>query len=289
MPAISVIVPNYNHAPYLPARLRSVMRQTLPVQEIVVLDDRSTDNSLAVIRESASADARIRIYENEVNSGNPFRQWQKGIEEISGDLVWIAESDDIAHPGLLEELCPFLNDGGLGMAFCDSVSIGEREEVLSPPYSVVYSGLPGFVPGADFRMPGAAFAASFLSVRNYVFSASAVLWRAEALRSAIAAAGTRLEACRMAGDWLLYAQLCAAGHAVGFRARVLNLHRIHAASVRRATGAAQHAAEVGLVHGWLDELGIAAPAEDRERFKEGLRNSARAGDNPGPARQAKGE
>ena len=94
-PKVSVIVPNYNHSPYLKERLRTVFEQILRPHEIVFLDDASTDKSVGIARHLASGSpAPFRLVVNEKNSGKTFRQWLKGISLASGDLIWIAESDE---------------------------------------------------------------------------------------------------------------------------------------------------------------------------------------------------
>ncbi|MBC5786405.1 glycoside hydrolase family 99-like domain-containing protein, partial [Ramlibacter sp. USB13] len=95
MPKVSVIVPNYNHAPYLRRRLDSIYGQTYRNIEVILMDDCSCDGSRALMQEYAQANADItRTLFNEVNSGGVFRQWAKGIAAATGELVWIAESDD---------------------------------------------------------------------------------------------------------------------------------------------------------------------------------------------------
>jgi len=70
---VSVVVPNYNYEGYLPDRLATVFQQDMPVFEVIVLDDLSSDNSVETIRQSARiADRKIRLVENEKNSGNVF-------------------------------------------------------------------------------------------------------------------------------------------------------------------------------------------------------------------------
>ena len=77
MPLVSVVIPNYNHAPYLRRRVRSVLDQTFGDFEVLILDDASTDESLRVLDEFA-ADPRVRIVANETNSGSTFVQWRRG-------------------------------------------------------------------------------------------------------------------------------------------------------------------------------------------------------------------
>ena len=95
MPTVSVIVPNYNHAPYLRQRIESILDQSHQDFELILLDDCSTDGSRDIM-ESYRGDPRVsHIVYNEANSGSTFRQWDKGIELAQGECVWVAESDQI--------------------------------------------------------------------------------------------------------------------------------------------------------------------------------------------------
>src|ERR1041384_7243968 len=100
MPAVSVIIPNYNHARYLRRRVESVLGQTYQDFEVILLDDGSTDDSRGIIA-SYEGDARVTIAMNAANSGSVFKQWNKGVQMARGRYVWIAESDDYAGPGFL--------------------------------------------------------------------------------------------------------------------------------------------------------------------------------------------
>src|SRR5580658_382186 len=101
MPTVSVIVPNYNHARFLHRRIDTILAQTFQDFELILLDDCSTDESSSILREYGS-DARVRLEFNEVNSGSPFKQWNKGVRLAQGKYIWMAESDDYAAPRLLE-------------------------------------------------------------------------------------------------------------------------------------------------------------------------------------------
>ena len=103
-PLVSVIIPNYNHARYLEQRLDSVLNQTYQNFEVIILDDHSTDNSLEVINRYKDNPHIKQIVVNETNSGSTFKQWDKGIHLATGDIIWIAESDDYCELNLLDEL-----------------------------------------------------------------------------------------------------------------------------------------------------------------------------------------
>src|SRR5215469_12732659 len=103
MPTVSVIVPNYNHARYLRQRIESVLGQKYQDFEVILLDDCSTDNSREIL-ESYRNDPKVRVVFNATNSGNVFKQWNKGVRMAGGRYVWIAESDDYADAGFLSRL-----------------------------------------------------------------------------------------------------------------------------------------------------------------------------------------
>ena len=103
-PLVSVIIPNYNHAKFLKERIESVLNQTYKNFEIIILDDKSTDDSVGIIKQYADNNYVKHILINEKNSGSPFRQWLKGFELAKGELIWIAESDDSCENSFLYTL-----------------------------------------------------------------------------------------------------------------------------------------------------------------------------------------
>ena len=121
-PAVSVIVPNYNHAPFLRQRIDSILNQTFQDLELIILDDCSTDDSRRII-ESYRNEPRVRaIIYNEANSGSTFAQWKRGLREARGKYVWIAESDDYADADFLSVLVSTLeNHPEAAVAFTGSV------------------------------------------------------------------------------------------------------------------------------------------------------------------------
>src|SRR6516165_4112189 len=83
-PKVSVIVPNYNHARFLPQRLDSILGQTFQNFEMILLDDCSTDESRLILDKYRS-NPRVKIEFNPANSGNTFRQWNKGVRLARGE------------------------------------------------------------------------------------------------------------------------------------------------------------------------------------------------------------
>jgi len=102
MPKVSVIVPNYNHAPYLRQRIESILNQTYQDFEVILLDDCSTDNSRDILNNYRNQSKVSHCIFNAVNGKSAFQQWQKGVQLAKGEYIWIAESDDWAEPEFLE-------------------------------------------------------------------------------------------------------------------------------------------------------------------------------------------
>lgn len=109
MPTVSVIVPNYCHAPYLEQRIESILQQTFQDFELILLDDCSTDGSREILERYRNHPKVSGIFYNERNSGSPFKQWEKGLSKATGDYVWIAESDDFSSPCFLERCVRILD------------------------------------------------------------------------------------------------------------------------------------------------------------------------------------
>ena len=88
IPQVSVIVPNYNHAPYLRQRIDSILAQTYQDFELILLDDSSTDKSEEVLLSYKDHPKVISLIINKQNSGSTFKQWDKGIELAKGEYIW---------------------------------------------------------------------------------------------------------------------------------------------------------------------------------------------------------
>ena len=129
-PVVSVIVPNYNHSAFLKERLDSILLQTYQYFEIIILDDCSTDNSVQIIENYRLNKHVTHVVLNEKNSGSTFLQWDKGIELAQGKYIWIAESDDVAHPCFLNTLvCQLEKYPEAAFAFSHSLLIDDNGKI----------------------------------------------------------------------------------------------------------------------------------------------------------------
>jgi glycosyltransferase involved in cell wall biosynthesis len=120
-PEVSIVIPLYNKESSIKSTIESVLNQTYKNFEVTILDDCSTDNSLAIINEYKDNPHVKQIVVNEHNTGNTFIQWERGFNLAQGELIWIAESDDYAEPQLLEKAIEaFQKNKNVVLTFCHS-------------------------------------------------------------------------------------------------------------------------------------------------------------------------
>lgn len=101
-PSISVIIPNYNHAPYLPECLDAILSQTRLPEEIIIVDDKSTDNSLQVIQDYQKKSSLIRLICNPRNIG-VCEIFNTVASEAIGDFIALCGADDFLLPNFFEK------------------------------------------------------------------------------------------------------------------------------------------------------------------------------------------
>lgn len=227
-PKVSVIIPNYNHARFLEKRIRSVLNQTCQDFEVIYLDDASTDNSAEIFAKFID-DRRIRAIVNPVNSGSPFKQWNKGVREAIGEYIWIAESDDYADERLLKMLVEQLDTHPtVGVTYCQSWEVDEHDHILSKFEELYTANLVD--PDrwkTSFTNHGQDECRRYLILYNTIPNASAVLIR----RSAYLAVGGAPEDKRLCGDWLFWSKVLLVSD-VAYVAEPLNYFRRHLATTR---------------------------------------------------------
>lgn len=106
-PTLSVVFPNYNDARFLPVQLESMLSQSYPPMEIIIIDDASTDNSVEVINRFIAREPRIRLICNERNIGVE-RNINRLVAEAKGDYLYLSAADDAVMPGFFEQTMAML-------------------------------------------------------------------------------------------------------------------------------------------------------------------------------------
>src|SRR5467141_2319930 len=123
---ISVAMCTYNGARFLPEQLESMAAQTRLPGELVVCDDRSTDESVEIVRNFArAAPFPVRLEMNEENLGST-KNFEKAIELCQGEIIALADQDDVWRPEKLSCIAGVLEpDDRIGAIFSDAELIDE--------------------------------------------------------------------------------------------------------------------------------------------------------------------
>lgn len=217
MPEVSVIIPNYNHAEYLPLRIESVLNQTFDDFEVIILDDCSKDNSREVIERYRHHPKISSVVFNEENSGGTFKQWNKGFKLARGQYVWIAESDDYCEPTLLANLVPcFSQDESIVLSFCQTICATDAGKVV---YLTEAEQMEQVLDGKQFVF-------GKMLRRNFIPNASMAVFR----KSALEKIPTDYTEMRYCGDWLFWTRLCLIGK-IYVCGKFLNYFRHHEKNV----------------------------------------------------------
>ena len=109
-PFISVLVTSYNYEKYIRQTLDSILAQTYKNYEVIIVDDGSTDNSVAVISDYVNKYKNFHLYQHDggVNKGLPV-SFKLGVEKAKGDYIAVLESDDYWTPNNLLEKVKMIN------------------------------------------------------------------------------------------------------------------------------------------------------------------------------------
>lgn len=228
-PLVSVILPSYNHARYLPRRIESILNQIYLNIEILILDDCSPDNSRAIIQQYAAADARVQTLFNERNSGSTFKQWEKGLKWAKGKYIWVAESDDFAEPAFLAELVPMLEaDDSVVLAHSNSTVVDENNQPNGTTADWKNERYHTNHWGVDHVVEGQQEVEQYFQLGCVINNVSAVVFR----RVSIDAVGGVDTSFRYTGDWLLYLKMSLLGK-LAYKAACLSNYRDHPANTTK--------------------------------------------------------
>ena len=130
-PLITVIMPTYNRAHLIKRSIDSVRNQTYPNWDLVIVDDRSTDNTLDVIQSYLDEDKRIRCVRNDTHAHNAGGARNRGLEEIDGEYVAFLDSDDTWLDYHLDELLEhLLGNRDIDWIFGDLRRVDEEGRVI---------------------------------------------------------------------------------------------------------------------------------------------------------------
>ncbi|MCR8667194.1 glycosyltransferase family 2 protein [Aestuariibaculum sp. M13] len=98
---VSIVTPSYNSAKYITETIQSVQKQTYQNWEWMIIDDGSTDNTVALVEVFAKKDTRIKLIPLKFNAG-PSKARNIGINKIKGEYMTFLDADDIWFPDFIE-------------------------------------------------------------------------------------------------------------------------------------------------------------------------------------------
>lgn len=127
---ISVCIATYNGENMIMTQLESILPQLSPDDEVVISDDRSTDNTRAVIR--SLQDPRIRVVDGPAK-GNPIPNFENALREAKGDFIFLSDQDDRWMPDKVKTVMPLLLSG-TDCVTTDCVVTDMDFNVLSPSF-----------------------------------------------------------------------------------------------------------------------------------------------------------
>jgi len=125
----AVIITNYNYKDFVVEAVESVLQQTRPAHQIIVVDDGSTDGSRDVLQERYAGDARITLVFGE--NGGQLAGFQRGMALASSTVVCFLDADDRWGPAYLESLARVYDErADVGFIFSDILLFGNEEQHL---------------------------------------------------------------------------------------------------------------------------------------------------------------
>ena len=251
--SISVVIPNYNYEKFLIQRVYSILYQTRKIDEIIFLDDCSTDNSKELIDKIMDKIGKYvvvkKIYNTE-NTGIAFKQWQKGFNNAKSEYVWIAEADDYCDKKMLEVLLNKIKkDSNIRIAYVDTAFIDSKGKIF----------LKTIKNEIDLRKTG-HWDKDFINngkneLENYTFLnctianvSSCIIKKDnydEIFESAIK--------YRQAGDWVVYANVMIKGD-IAYVNKPYNYYRVHGANITSTMKKQKHLEEIQSIHKEIGEI-----------------------------------
>lgn len=217
VPLVSVVIPAFNDARYIRQAIESVLAQTHPALDVVVVDDGSTDETVAVVREFGPA---VRVIEQQNRGAAAARN--RALQEIRGEYVAFLDADDFWHPRKIEAQLRHLRGCGKCVAvYCNKIEIRGRSAESFGTGTLADAELDRL--STDARDSGWLYLAL---LRDSVVHTSTVL----VPREALSRIGTFDESLRKGQDLEFWLRLSRLGP-IHRLETVLSAYRVHGASI----------------------------------------------------------
>ena len=247
---VSVVVPNYNYARYLKKRIDSILRQTYPIYELIILDDASTDGSVEEILrvlekhnlkleedktvnnrgekkyKGGNENFKVRLVVNEKNSGKAMAQWKKGFELAEGDYVWIAEADDLCSRQFLTEAMKGFRDPEVVLSYTESAIINSAGFLIAPNFRWSRDKEKTGHYKVNYVKGGRTEIKEIMAVRCTIPNVSAVVFKKKEIFLEYLEESLKFN---QVGDWYFYLRVLENGK-ISYNRKALNRFRVHGSS-----------------------------------------------------------
>ena len=128
-PLVTIITPLYNAQDFITQTIESIQAQTYQNWEQIIVDDLSTDSSVAIVKELAAKDGRIQLLTLSQNCGAAEAR-NKATELASGDYIAFLDADDCWHPEKLQKQITFMKTHNCDVSFTSYVQMDEAGKPL---------------------------------------------------------------------------------------------------------------------------------------------------------------
>ncbi|MEZ0123223.1 MAG: glycosyltransferase family 2 protein [Candidatus Reddybacter sp.] len=214
---ISAVIPTYNNADYIEEAIHSILGQTHPVAEIIVVDDGSSDNTATLIEALKQKSERL-IYIKQDNQG-PSSARNRGIDAASGDWIAFLDADDLWTPDKIAlQIAALQSEPQLKLIAADMSEMDRRGETIVASVLTQHQLLEHFQTLAGKAVPRAMAA---LLTKNFIPTGTVLVERA-----CLTAAGGFNTHIRFGEDLELWAKI-AADHPISCLPRVMMQRRQH--------------------------------------------------------------
>ncbi|HWJ29883.1 MAG TPA: glycosyltransferase [Flavisolibacter sp.] len=132
---VSIVISTYKGEAFIIEQLNTILNQTYPLYEIIIVDDASSDNTWSILQKIASREKIIKLYRNDQNLGYN-KSFEKALQLATGDVIAISDQDDIWHLQKIEILLANWTDH-TPLIYCNSILFEQTIPVVPKSNKVI--------------------------------------------------------------------------------------------------------------------------------------------------------
>lgn len=164
LPLVSIAMASYNGERFIKEQLDSILNQTYPNIELVIVDDCSKDETITIIKKYQSNFSNIKLFQNEINSG-VTKTFEKAIQESKGDFIAISDQDDIWELNKIEIL---MNEiGNYDAVYSNSLLVDANGNSLNKSFTTIMN-MKTYTCGAPFLLSNSVPGHTILMKKAFV-------------------------------------------------------------------------------------------------------------------------